>query len=147
MAEYHAIATALICAAMAACATSNTTTPPGIQSLMDQRRAAIVRLGDETLQPLSQWQQETPPTCGSPSLAKARTAVLMTAGLLTPERSGVDAVIEGGTWVLQFADTARDHGCKDTARSLYDTVIATYTGSAYAALRQRAQIGIGDLRP
>jgi hypothetical protein len=26
------------------------------------------------------------------------------------------------------------------------TVIGTYTGSAYAALRQRAQIGIDDLR-
>jgi hypothetical protein len=71
---------------------------------MDQRRVAIDHLGDETLQPLSRWEQETPPTCGSPTLAKARATALTTAGLLKPDRSGVDAVIEGGTWVLQVAD-------------------------------------------
>jgi hypothetical protein len=147
MPKYYAFAAALICATAAACAMPNATTPPGIQRLQDQRHAAIARLGDQTLQPLSQWEQETPPSCSSPALAKARVSVLTTAGLLKPDRSGVDAVIEGGTWVLQVADAARDHGCKDVARSLYDAVIATYTGSAYTALRQRAQIGIEDLRP
>jgi hypothetical protein len=82
----------------------------------------------------------------SPSLAKARSLVLAAAGMPAPEEQGLDVVIEGGSWVLEVADAARQHRCTKVARDLYDTVIATYTGSAYAALRQRAQIGIEDLR-
>jgi hypothetical protein len=55
-------------------------------------------------------------------------------------------VRDGGSWILKVADAARQHHCKEVARNLYDTVIATYIGAAYAALRQRAQIGIDDLR-
>jgi len=45
-----------------------------------------------------------------------------------------------------FAGAAADKGCGPTARTLYLYVIETFTGSAYAAMRQRAQIGIDDLR-
>jgi hypothetical protein len=140
-------AVALLCAGNAACTGYEPeATPPGISSLQDQRRAAIDRLRADTLRPLTLWQQETPPSCNSPSLAKASVSARMTASMLSPERQGIDTVIEGGSWMLEVADAARDHGCKDAARRLYDAVIGTYTGSAYAALRQRAQIGIDDLR-
>jgi hypothetical protein len=142
-----AISVALICVATAACANLNPTdTPPGIQSLLDQRRALLTSMGSETLRPLAQWEQEAPPSCTSPTLAKARTSALLTASLLDPERSGVDAVVMAGGWILQVAEAARDHGCNEVARGIYDSVIATYTGAAYASLRQRAQIGIEDLR-
>ena len=139
------IAPALIYAA-AACSAHTTDSPPGIQALQDQRRAVIDKIGSDTLQPLSLWQQEAPPSCASPLLAKARDSVLVTASLITPDREGVDMVVESGSWILRVADAARQHRCKDVARDLYETVIATYTGAAYAALRQRAQIGIEDLR-
>ena len=147
MPRYPIIAITLLCAATAACAGYDpAATPPGIRSLQDQRRATIDRMRSETLRPLALWQQDTPPSCSSPTLEKASASVLMTASMLTPERHGVDAAIEGGSWILEVADAAREHGCKKVARGLYDTVIATYTGGAYAALRQRAQIGIDDLR-
>lgn len=147
MNRYSAIAIALLCAATTACAGYDAgATPPGIKSLQDQRRAVIDDMRSETLRPLALWQQETPPSCSSPALEKASASVLMTASLLIPERQGVDAAIEGGSWILEVADAAREHGCKKVARGLYDRVIATYTGAAYAALRQRAQIGIDDLR-
>lgn len=140
------IALALLAATTAGCASySPAATPPGIQSLEDQRRAAIEGLRSEALEPLARWQREAPPSCSSPTLKEARATVLTAAGMLTPEQSGLDAVIEGGSWILEVADAVREHGCKEVARNLYDAVIATYIGGAYAALRQRAQIGIDDL--
>jgi hypothetical protein len=137
------IAPALLCA-VTACKTPTHTPPPGIQALQDQRQALIDKIGSDTLKPLSEWQQESPPSCTSPLLAKASGAVLLTANLLKPADHGLDMVRDGGSWILQVADAARQHHCKEVARDLYDTVIATYIGAA--ALRQRAQIGIDDLR-
>jgi hypothetical protein len=97
------------------------------------------------LKPLQLWEAEAQPSCTSPNLAKAGDLVLAAARMLTPERSGLDAVVEGGSWILDVADASRERGCAIMARRLYDAVIATYIGTAYAALRQRAQIGIDDL--
>ena len=71
--------------------------------------------------------------------------MLNVASLLTPEQSGVDAVSDGNSWILEVADDARDHGCKAMARHLYDAVIEIYVGGDYAALRQRTQIGVDGL--
>jgi hypothetical protein len=147
MTRFPIMALALLCAATAACAGYDpATTPPGIKSLEEQRRAVVAGLRADTLRPLTLWQQETPPSCSSPTLAKASASARMTASMLNPERHGVDAAIEGGSWILEVADAAREHGCNKVARGLYDGVIATHTGGAYAALRQRAQIGVDDLR-
>ena len=139
------IAPALFCA-MAACKAPTHTPPPGIQALQDQRRALIDKIGGDTLKPLAQWQQEAPPSCASPLLAKARGAALLTASRLNLVDHGLDMVRDSCSWILEVADAARQHQCKEVARDLYETVIATYVGAAYAALRQRAQIGIDDLR-
>jgi DNA-directed RNA polymerase subunit RPC12/RpoP len=45
-----------------------------------------------------------------------------------------------------MADEAKDARCDKLARIAYDFVIELYLGSDYAALRQRAEIGINDLR-
>jgi hypothetical protein len=140
------MACALLSAATGACSLATSGTTPATQSIIEQRQAAINRMRFIALHPLVDWEQETPPSCTSPNLGKARSLVLAAAGMQTPEKQGLDVVIEGGGWVLQVADAARQHHCTVVARNLYDTVIATYTGSAYAALRQRAQIGIEDLR-
>jgi hypothetical protein len=46
----------------------------------------------------------------------------------------------------RVAQAAADKGCRALARSLFLKVMETYVGSGYAAMRQRAQIGIEDLR-
>lgn len=145
MVKARFIAGFLACAA-AGCTPHETDTPPGLQNLIDQRRDLLERMRIEALRPLAEWEAETPPNCGSPRLANARSGVLLAARMLDPDQHGIDAVMEGGTWLLRVADVAQQHGCRGVARGLYDTVVATYTGSAYAALRQRAQISIEDLR-
>jgi hypothetical protein len=41
---------------------------------------------------------------------------------------------------------AQERGCTAIARTIYTDIIQIYEGSDYAALRQRAQIGVDDLR-
>ena len=48
--------------------------------------------------------------------------------------------------MIDLAEDAVEKKCLKTARKTYLAVIDTFTGSAYAAARQRAQIGIDDLR-
>jgi hypothetical protein len=146
MSTTHLIVCTLLCAATGACSGTKIGTPPGTESIVDQRSAVIDRMRSIALGPLVEWERETPPSCTSPSLAKAGSLVLVAARMQTPEQQGLDVVIEGGSWVLEVADAARQHRCSEVARHLYDVVIATYTGRAYAGLRQRAQIGIEDLR-
>ena len=47
--------------------------------------------------------------------------------------------------IVDVADAARKAGCNKEARAVYDYVIAVFVGSGYAALRQRAEIGLQDL--
>lgn len=138
------LVTAVLLISLAGCAAYQPNS--SIESLEEQHQHALDDMRASALQPLRVWQQEAPPSCSSPNLAAAGDMVLTAARLLTPERSGVDAVIEGGGWILEVADAARQQGCKSAARHLYDAVIAIYVGEGYAALRQRAQIGIDDLR-
>jgi hypothetical protein len=53
---------------------------------------------------------------------------------------------ERASWFLDLADAAASHGCPKLADQVYREVIKTYIGSDYAAQRQRAQIGIEDVR-
>lgn len=48
--------------------------------------------------------------------------------------------------ILSVADTALKHKCFDLADDQYRTIIRIYTGSFYDAARQRAGIGIEDVR-
>lgn len=58
--------------------------------------------------------------------------------------------VEMSQWPARYqnrvAQAAADKGCSDLARELYLDVIDRYTGTAYAAMRERARIGIDDLR-
>ena len=49
-------------------------------------------------------------------------------------------------WILDAADVAAERDCPDMARMLYQRVIRVYIGSGFAAHRQRAEIGLADLR-
>jgi hypothetical protein len=45
-----------------------------------------------------------------------------------------------------FADEALRRGCLDDADSVYRSLVAFYTGGAYAGIRDRAKLGIDDVR-
>lgn len=47
---------------------------------------------------------------------------------------------------LSAADALTRAKCYDQADELYRSVIATYTGASYAAFRERAKVGIDDIR-
>lgn len=47
---------------------------------------------------------------------------------------------------LTLADANLAHGCADAADALYRDAISTYTGGAYASYRERARIGVDDVR-
>src|SRR5579872_3986759 len=96
------IAPALLCA-VAACKTATHIPPPGLQALQDQRQSLIEKIGSDTLKPLDQWQQESPPSCASPLLAKARRAALFTASRPNLADHGLDMVRDSGTWILAVA--------------------------------------------
>lgn len=48
--------------------------------------------------------------------------------------------------IFALADLAFTHGCLDRADGMYRHVVNRYTGSSFAAFRDRARIGIDDVR-
>ena len=113
---------------------------------LEQRNAALMQQMQATaLAPYRQWHAETPPRCSSPTLANASGTVIY-AATLEADRPNIGDVYTSINWVFLVADGAREHGCVGAARGLYDFVISTYIGGAYTAFRERARIGIDDLR-
>jgi len=100
------------------------------------------RMYDLTHNPLNAFLAGPRGDCKSKSLGEA-AASAMFAGIATDDLSLRQ---QGAGWVLDVADGAADHGCPDLARKLYRHVIETYIGWGYAAHRQRAEIGLADLR-
>lgn len=60
--------------------------------------------------------------------------------------NGVDIVNQTGLAYVAIGDLAGSKGCAKEARSIYLAVIESFTGVDFAALRERAMIGIDDLR-
>jgi hypothetical protein len=57
-----------------------------------------------------------------------------------------DVLPRGASTLLDVADAAAEHNCPDLAKDIFNRVIAVFVGSNYAAYRQRAEIGLADLR-
>jgi hypothetical protein len=89
--------------------------------------------------------QEPDGQCDSPHLARASdevTAAFEAAAVMT-YRNAIDEV---AALTLDVADAAADKGCPAQARLLYRHVVRTFVGTAYAAYRQRAEIGLAEIR-
>jgi len=112
------------------------------QEVLDAQRPetveAIARLRDLTLAPFHEWQADVPVSCNSHLLSSAHDSVMLTAGLVNPERYGFPAAYDAAEWMLEVADAAADHGCVSVARDLYFRVNSIYTGSGYIRLRDHA---------
>lgn len=110
-----------------------------VQASIDKMLALIA-------QPLASFRSEKAPSCASEHLKEARGMSIALASGIGRIRPRVSEGLQLGTAVLAVADEAKKAGCREAARALYDIVIEVFIGSGYAALRQRAQIGIDDLR-
>jgi hypothetical protein len=119
-------------------------------------KAELQRRLDAAIAPardaLIAFRTEKRPACTSEHLRSARVEALgMMGGSAVKQQQviyawGVDGIYQIAGVVLDVADAARAHHCTKVAREIYDAVIRTYVGSDYAALRQRAEIGIRDLK-
>jgi hypothetical protein len=119
-----------------------------LQAARAKTREATDALLKFIREPLDAFRKEKPPKCDSPNLRKAMSVsvdlfeelskkLAKSAGILAPQL---------GAATVDIGDAARDANCPKQARIVYDFVIEGYTDSNYAAMRQRAEIGINDLR-
>lgn len=118
-----------------------------IKKLEAEQRASLRKEIAHVRAPLLAFRKEpdSPTRCESQNLSTAKIramAVLATAG----KSDSLDWSVPLVSASLDVADGAKDAGCAKTAKGLYDIVIRAYVGSAFAALRQRAEIGLSDLR-
>jgi hypothetical protein len=112
-----------------------------------QMQETLQGLEAEILKPLHQWEKERPVNCNSDNLKTPHTSAILVAGEF--QRRGHDelATFQMLAGVhLDIADSARKRGCLDFADGVYRYVISTFIGAGYAAHRQRAQIGLDDIR-
>jgi hypothetical protein len=148
-----ALAAALVAAATPALAQSG---PPGPGWRFDNgswlylaeraRRDELIGRADEAVRDgLRRFAAEPDSACDSGALAAAERAALTAATAAAIDSGELDTIAATAGLLLDVADAAADRGCADVARSLYQTVIAGYTGRTYAAQRQRAEIGLNDL--
>jgi hypothetical protein len=91
---------------------------------------------------MANFEAETPTNCQSPHLTKALDVAERSGSIASTLRSRQDAA----EMMLDVADRAQKKGCLDVADQTHRQVIANYIGSGYAAYRQRAEIGIADIR-
>lgn len=79
--------------------------------------------------------------------AHAYTLTKFDLELLSLEAEG-DFEVEKQTAdiTLDFGDTAAEKGCVKQAREIYTSVITRFVGIGYSAYRERAKIGLDDLR-
>ena len=95
---------------------------------------------------ISAFKAERGRNCTSAHLEAARTAAAEAITITSGVEFFLSARISAGSLLLDVADAAKGKGCAAVARAMYDQVVQSYTGLSFAALRERAAIGIQDLR-
>lgn len=113
---------------------------------------------------VSRWKAAPTPTCNSPDMIQAGESLEQIAffarekyrisidpwqsEILRPmnRRNAAELAQLQITKQFQIADAFLARSCLDEADSLYRDVITTFLGGNYAAARQRAEIGIEDVR-
>jgi seryl-tRNA synthetase len=118
-----------------------------LEELQKQLEEANARMLDLIRKPLSDFTNESPPRCESENLRKSVANALNVVETVESRKFKLDPKeqLNLGSTIVDVADAARKAGCNKAARAVYDYVIGVFVGSGYAALRQRAEIGIQDL--
>ena len=102
---------------------------------------------EEARRPVRAFLAEKGADCASPRLKEAIRKVTETAGAVAATmKPDYAAMLEAGAAVLDVADGAKRKGCARDAQVLYDFALKNFAGLGYAALRERATVGIRELR-
>ena len=119
----------------------------GEDELREQMQEATRQLRGELLKPLRQWEKEKAVKCHSENLTNASEWTLAAAAHFQNHDVKNPDIFQMLAGVhLDIADSARKRGCLNFADEEYRKVISLFIGSGYAAFRQRAQVGIDDIR-
>ncbi len=132
----------------------------GCQTTSNQTFAARVRNEEiiresayaEATNLLDAFEKETPGNCNSPNAYKVETELLKLTGQESMYYSmkiwGMLSRVQKMKWDIQFrlAETALKQKCPDIADRVYRDIIANYTGASYAGIRDRARVGLDDVR-
>jgi hypothetical protein len=91
------------------------------------------------------------PACADPAFDEAMSkARILEVGIETDDLTLLQSFRENrvyaGMSLNRLGDDAVKKKCRIEARTAFLTVIETFTGSFYTAIRQRAQIGLDDVR-
>ena len=118
-----------------------------LEERQKQLKDANARILDLIRKPLARFTNESPPRCDSENLRNAVANALNVVETIETRKIEMDPEeqVNLGTAIVDVADAARKAGCSKEARAIYDYIVAVFVGSGYAALRQRAEIGIQDL--
>jgi len=102
---------------------------------------------EDARRPVQAFLADKGADCTSAKLKEAVSKVTETASAFAAAmRTDYAAMLEAGAAVLDVADGAKRKGCARDARALYDFVLKNFSGLGYAALRERATVGIRDLQ-
>lgn len=142
----------LLLVVMSCAPTPPQSTPTGAGPTAEEAAENRARPYTEGMQALTQYRSE--PGCDGPGNAA------VAANLADLERMTYQLNLVGGNLAylareakgrhqdlaFGYADTALGKGCLDTADSVYRSLINFYTGAAYSGIRDRARVGIDDVR-
>jgi hypothetical protein len=102
---------------------------------------------EDARRPVRAFLAEKSADCTSPRLKEAASRVTDTASAVAAAmRPEYATMLEAGAAVLDVADVAKRKGCARNARELYEFVLRNFSGLGYAQLRERATVGIRELR-
>jgi hypothetical protein len=82
--------------------------------------------------------------CNGPELDEATETA--NAAVALSQRHELGVRLAAGGQLLSVADAAKSKGCVQQAGAIYDEVLRVFAGGEYASLRDRAMVGIQDLR-
>jgi hypothetical protein len=122
------------------CGTSSANLDAQIKAAEQQMLDASMKASES----LALYAKSPHTNCNGPELDEATETA--TAAVSLSQRHELGIRISAGGQLLSVADTAKSKGCMQQARAIYDEVLRVFAGGAYAGLRDRAMIGIQDLR-
>ncbi len=135
------------------CVTSQQRAAPVKAQGVSQEQAVANRAKPylEGMEAVRQFSSES--GCDGESVATAQASIRKLAGLENMRALGGSLAYLGveateRRWEVQFglADAAKSKGCLDLADGLYRELVTVYVGSAYSGVRDRARLGIDDVR-
>jgi len=99
-------------------------------------------IGRTVMDPYHRWELSSPIDCASKDLLDS----IRLARAVAANFNDLEMRQRSATYQLDIADGALRKSCIDFADVVYRDVIKIYTGLGYAAHRQRAEIGLADVR-